>query len=91
MNVLDGTLLVSDRILFIQLNTAPIPTCFVQVYVPTEEVEEDEIERFYNELEDTLKLKKNRKLFFILGDFNAKIGSESIGGYSGTVWLGEKE
>lgn len=54
-------------------------------------MEEDEIERFYNELEDTLKLKKNRKLFFILGDFNAKIGSESIGGYSGTVWLGEKE
>ena len=48
----------------------------IQVYVPTSNSEEDEVERFYEDLQDLLGLTPKRDVLFIIGDWNAKVGSQ---------------
>ena len=48
----------------------------VQVYVPTSNAEEAEVEQFYEDLQDLLKLTPKIDVLFIIGDWNAKVGSQ---------------
>ena len=58
----------------------------IQVYAPTSNAEEAEVERFYEDLQD---LHKNLKdVLFIIGDWNAKVGSQEISGVTGKFGLG---
>ena len=53
----------------------PFNTMVIQVYAPTSTTEEDEVERFFEDLQDLLELTPKRDVLFIIGDWNAKVGS----------------
>lgn len=65
---------VSDRIITIKLNTRPQKLNIVQVYAPTENAKDEDIDNFYVLLETVLNTIPNREITIILGDWNAKIG-----------------
>ena len=55
----------------------------IQVYAPTTNAEEDEVELFYDALQDLLELTPKNDVLFIIGDWNAKVGSQEIPGITG--------
>ena len=60
----------------------------IQVYVPTNNAEEAEVEWFYEDLQDLLELTPRKDVLFIIRDWNAKVGSQEIPGIIGKVSLG---
>ena len=58
----------------------------IQVYAPTSNAEETEIEQFYEDLQDLLKLTPTKDVLFILEDWHAKVGSQEIPGINKQVW-----
>ena len=60
----------------------------IQVYTPTSNAEEAEVERFFEDLQDLLELTPKKDVLFIIGDWNAKIGSQEIPGVTGKFGLG---
>ena len=60
----------------------------IQVYTPTSNAEEAEIERFYEDLQDLVELKCKKDILFIIGDWNAKVGSQETPGVTGKFGLG---
>ena len=60
----------------------------VQIYAPTSNAEEAEVERFYEDLQDLLELTQKKNVLFIIGDWNAKVGSQEIHGVIGKFGLG---
>ena len=60
----------------------------VQVYAPTSNAEEAEVERFYEDLQDLVELTSKKYVIFIIGDWNAKVGSQEIPGVTGKFGLG---
>ena len=59
-----------------------------QVYAPTSNAEKAEVERFYEELQDLLELKPKKDVLFIIGDWNARVGSQETPGVTGKFGLG---
>ena len=55
----------------------------IQVYAPTTNTEEAEVEQFYEDLHDLLELTPKQDVIFIIGDWNAKVGSQEIPGVTG--------
>ena len=55
----------------------------IQVYVPTTNAEEAEVDRYYEDLQGLLELTPNKDILFIIGDWNAKLGSQEIPGITG--------
>ena len=66
----------------------PFNIVVIQVYTPTTNAEEAEVERFYQDLQDLLELTPNKDVLFIIGDWNAKVGSQEIPGVTGKFGLG---
>ena len=60
----------------------------IQVYAPTSNAEEAEVKQFYEDLEDLLKLTPKKDVLFIIGDWNAKVGSQETPGVTGKFGLG---
>ena len=60
----------------------------IQVYAPTSNAEEAEIEWFYEDLQDLLELTAQKDVLSIIGDWNAKVGSQEIPGVTGKFGLG---
>jgi len=60
----------------------------IQVYAPTSNAEEAEVEQFYEDLQDLLQLMPKKAILFIIGDWNAKVGSQEIPGVRGKFGLG---
>ena len=60
----------------------------IQAYAPTSNTEEAEVEWFYEDLQDLLELTPKKDVLFIIGDWNAKIGSQEIPGLTGKFGLG---
>ena len=60
----------------------------IQVYAPTSNTEEAEVERFYEDLQDLLELTPKKDILFIIGDWNAKVGSQETPGVTGKFGLG---
>ena len=60
----------------------------MQVYAPTNNAEEAEVEQFYEDLQDLLELTPIKDALFIIGDWNAKVGSQEIPGVTGKFGLG---
>ena len=60
----------------------------IQVYGPTSNAEEAEVEQFYEDLQDLLELTPNKGVLFIKGDWNAKVGSQETLGVRGKFGLG---
>ena len=61
----------------------------IQVYVLTRNAEEAEVEWFYEDLQDLLELTPQKEILFIIGDWNAKVGSQETPGVTGKFGLGE--
>ena len=60
----------------------------IQVYAPTSNTEEAEVEWFYEDLQDLLEPKPKKDVLFIIGDWNAKVGSQETLGTTGIFGLG---
>ena len=70
------------------LQGKPFNITVIQVYAPTSNTEEAEVERFYEDLQDLLELTPKKDVLFIIGDWNAKAGSQETPGVTGTFGLG---
>ena len=60
----------------------------IQVYAPPSNAEEAEVEQFYEDLQDLIELTPKKDVLFIIGDWNAKVGSQEIPGVTGRFGLG---
>ena len=60
----------------------------IQVYAPTSNAEEAEVERFYKDLQDLLELTPKKDVLFIIGEWNSKVGSEDTPRVKGKFGLG---
>ena len=66
----------------------PFNITVIQVYALTSNAEEAEVERFYEDLQDRLELTPQKDVLFIIGDWNAKLGSQETPGVTGKFDLG---
>ena len=65
----------------------PFNSTVIQVYAPTHNAEEAEVEWFYEDLQDILELTPKKDVLFIIGDWNAKVGSQETPGVTGKSGL----
>ena len=65
----------------------PFNITVIQVYAPISNAEEAEVEWFYEDLQDLLELTPKKDILFIIGDWNAKVGSQEIPGTTGKFAL----
>ena len=65
----------------------PVNITVIQVYALTSNAEEAEVEWFYEDLEDLLELTPKKDVLFIIGDWNAKVGSQEIPGATANLAL----
>ena len=72
----------------VHLQGKPLSITVIQVYAPTTNAEEAETEQFYEDLQDLLELTPQKDGLFIIGDWNAKVGSQEIPGVTGKFGLG---
>ena len=66
----------------------PFNNTVIQVYAPTSNAEEAEVEWFYKDLQDLSELTPKKDVLFIIGDWNAKVGSQETRGVTGNFGLG---
>ena len=66
----------------------PFNITVIQLYAPTSNAEEAEVEQFYEDLQDLLELTPQKDVLFIIGDWNAKAESQEIPGVTGKSGLG---
>ena len=78
----------NDRMISVHSQDKPFNTTVIQVYALTSNAEEAEVEWFYEDLQDLLELTSKKDVLFIIGDWNAKIGSQEIPGVTGKFGLG---
>ena len=72
----------------VHLQGKPFNITVIQVYAPTSNAEEPEGEWFYEDRQDLLELTSKKDVFFIIGDWNAKVGSQETPGVTGKYGLG---
>ena len=72
----------------VHLQGKPSSITVIQVYAPTSNAEEAEVEWFYEDLQDLLELTPPKDVVFIIGDWNAKVGSQETPGVTGKFGLG---
>ena len=72
----------------VHLHGKPFNIIVIQVYAPTSNAEETEVEWFYEDLQDLLELTPKKDIIFIIGDWNAKVGSQETPGVTGRFGLG---
>ena len=72
----------------VRLQGKPFNITVIPVYAPTSNAEEAEVERFYEDLQDFLELTPPKHVLFIIGDWNAKVGSQETPGVTGKFDLG---
>ena len=67
---------ISDRIIIVKLFSKPFNLSIIEVYAPTSASSEEEIEAFYNDLDDAYKQCGSQEMVVVMGDLNAKVGTE---------------
>ena len=80
--------LKNDRMISVCFQGKPFNIIVIQVYAPTSNTEEAEIEQLYEDLQDLLELTPKKDVLFIIGDWNAKVGGQEIPGVTGKFGLG---
>ena len=80
--------LKNDRMISVCFQDKPFNITVIQVYAPTSNAEEAEVERFYEDLQDLLELTSKKDVLFIIGGWNAKVGSQETPGVTGKFGLG---
>ena len=87
-NAVLGCNLKNGRMISVRFQGKPFNITVIQVYAPTSNAEEAEVEWFYEDLQDLLELTPKKDVLFIIGDWNAKVGSQEIPGVTGKFVLG---
>ena len=87
-NAVLGCNLKNDRMISVCFQGKPFNITVIQAYAPTSNAEEAEVKWFYEDLQDLLELTPKKDVLFIIGDWNAKVGSQKILGVTGRFGLG---
>ena len=87
-NAVLGCTLKNDKMISVRLQGKPFNIMVIQVYAPTSNTEEAEVEWFYEDLQDLLELTPKKDVLFIIEDWNAKVGSQETPGVTGKFGLG---
>ena len=77
-----------NRMISVHFQSKAFNITVIQIYVPTSNAEEAEVERFYEYLQDLLELTPKKDVLFIIEDWNAKVGSQETPGGTGKFGLG---
>ena len=83
-----GCNLKNSRMISVHFQGKPFNITVIQVYAPTSNAEEAEVDRFYEDLQDLLELTPKKDVLFIIGDWNAKVGSQETFGITGKFGIG---
>ena len=87
-NAVLGCNLKNDRMISVHFQSKTFNIRVIQVYALTSNTEEAEVEQFYEDLQDLLELTPQKDVLFIIGDWNAKGGSQETPGVTGKFGLG---
>ena len=82
-NAVLGCNLKNDRMISVHFQGKPFNITVIQAYAPISKNEEDEVGRFYKNLQDLLELTSKKDVLFLIGDWNAKVGSQETPGVTG--------
>ena len=85
--VLGCNLKNDNRMISVCLQGKPFNITVIQVYAPTSNAEEAEVEQFYEDLQDVLELTPQKDVLFIIGDWNEKVGSQETCGVTANLAL----
>ena len=85
-NTVLGCNLKINRMISLCFQGKPFSIIVIQIYAPTSNTEEAEAEQFYEDLQDLLELTPKKDVVFIIGDWNAKVGSQETPGVTGKFW-----
>ena len=86
-NAVLGCNLKNNRMISVCFQGKPFNITVIQAYAPTSNTEEAEVEQFYEDLQDLLELTPQKYVLFIIGDWNAKVGSQETPGVTGKFGL----
>ena len=81
-----GCSLKNHRMICVHFQGKPFNITVIQVYAPTTNAEEAEVEWFYEDLQDLLELTPPKDVLFIIGDWNAKVGSQETPLGNWQIW-----
>ena len=87
-NAVLGCNLKNDKMISVRFQGKPFNITVIQVYAPASNAEKAEVESFYEDLQDLLELTPKKDVLFIIGDLNAKEGSQETPGVTGKFGLG---
>ena len=87
-NAVLGCNLKNNRKSSVRFQVKPYNITVIQIYALTSNAKEAEVEWFYEELQDLLELTPEKDVLFIIGDWNAKVGSQETPGVTGKFGLG---
>ena len=87
-NAVFGCSLKNNRMISVCFQGKPFSITVIQVYAPTSNAEEAEVEQFYVDLQDLLELTPKKDVLFIMGDWNKKVGNQETPGVTGKFGLG---
>ena len=87
-NAVLGCNLKNDRMISVRFQGKPFNMTIIQVCAPNSNTEEAEVEQFYEDLQDLLELTPKKDVLFIIGDWNAKVGSQETPGVTGKFGFG---
>ena len=86
-NAVLGCNLKNDRMISVGFQGKPFNITVIQAYAPTSTAKEAEDERFFEDLQDLLELTSKKDVLFIIGDWNAKVGSQETPGVTANLAL----
>ena len=86
-NAVLGCNLKNNRMISVRFQGKPFNITVIQAYAPTSNTEEAEVERFCEDLQDLLELTPQKVVLFIIGDWNAKVGSQETPGVTANLAL----
>ena len=89
-NAVPGCNLNNDRIISVHFQGKPLSITVIQVYAPVTNATEAEVEWYCEDLQDLLELKPKQDVLFIVGNWNAKAGSQETPGITGKFGLGAR-
>ena len=87
-NAVLGCNLKNDRMISVHFQGKPFNNTVSQAYAPTCNTKEAKVERFYEDLQDLLELTPKKDVLFIIGDWNAKVGSQETPGVTDKFGFG---
>ena len=87
-NAVLGCNLKKDKMISVHFQGKPFNITVIQVYAPTSNAEEAEVEHFYEDLKDLLELTIKKDVLVIIGDWNAKVGSQETPNITGNFGFG---